>query len=170
MHKPRYKQRVSQMYSRLKMFRLTRTSTYILIALLAGGITVWLVKTHAGKVSNSTQTTYTSIPATTQNTTKTTNNSATNQKIDSIKVTKAYTNTTTTAKSGGEMLIKASSSNPNAQLYAYRPDGTLIGEVQNGGGSQYGGTVMPFQKYYSATVTITSTSGGSITVPTTAFQ
>ena len=31
----------------------------------------------------------------------------------------------------------ASSSNSNAHLYAYMPDGTYIGEVQNGGGSRY---------------------------------
>ena len=87
---------------------------------------------------------------------------------DTIKVTKCYTNATPT--SGGQMLIKASSSDPTARLFAYRPDGTLIGEVQNGGGSRYGGTVMPYQPYYSATVTIKSSSGGSITVPTTPFQ
>jgi hypothetical protein len=89
-------------------------------------------------------------------------------KVDSIKVTKAYTNAT--PDSGGEMLIKASSSDTSARLFAYRPDGTYIGEVQNGGGSRYGGTVMPYQFTYSATITIQSSSGGSITVPTTPFQ
>ena len=85
-------------------------------------------------------------------------------KVDTIKVTKAYIN------GGGEMLIKASSSDPTAQLSAFRPDGTLIGQVQNGGGSRYGETVMSWQSYDPGTVTITSTSGGSITVPTTPFQ
>jgi hypothetical protein len=89
-------------------------------------------------------------------------------KVDSIKVTKAYTNAT--PDSGGEMLIKASSSDTSARLFAYRPDGSYIGEVQNGGGSRYGGTVMPYQFAYSATITIQSSSGGSITVPTTPFQ
>jgi hypothetical protein len=89
-------------------------------------------------------------------------------KVDSIKVTKAYTNAT--PDSGGEMLIKASSSDTSARLFAYRPDGGYIGEVQNGGGSRYGGTVMPYQFSYSATITIQSSSGGSITVPTTPFQ
>jgi hypothetical protein len=89
-------------------------------------------------------------------------------KVDSIKVTKAYTNAT--PDSGGEMLIKASSSDTSARLFAYRPDGSLIGAVQNGGGSRYGGTVMPYQFTYSATITIQSSSGGSITVPTTPFQ
>lgn len=88
--------------------------------------------------------------------------------VDTIKVTKCYTNATAT--SGGEMLIKASSSDPTARLFAYRPDGTLIGEVQNGGGSRYGGTVMPYQPYDPLTVTIRSSSGGSIEVPTTPFQ
>jgi hypothetical protein len=89
-------------------------------------------------------------------------------KVDSIKVTKAYTNAT--PDSGGQMLIKASSSDTSARLSAYRPDGSYIGEVQNGGGSRYGGTVMPWQFTYSATITIQSSSGGSITVPTTPFQ
>jgi len=83
---------------------------------------------------------------------------------DSIKVTKCYTN------SGGQMLIKAASSDASARLFAYRPDGTLIGEVQNGGGSRYGGTVMPWQPYDPVRVTIRSTSGGSVTMATTPFQ
>jgi hypothetical protein len=87
---------------------------------------------------------------------------------DTLKVTKCYTNANT--PSGGEMLIKASSSDTTARLFAYRPDGTLIGEVQNGGGSRYGGTVMPWQPYDPVNVTIKSSSGGSITVPTTPFQ
>src|SRR3954468_18824967 len=89
-------------------------------------------------------------------------------KVDTIKVTKAYTNAT--PDSGGQMLIKASSSDTSARLFAYRPDGSLIGEVQNGGESRYGGTVMPYQFTYSASITIQSSSGGSITVPTTPFQ
>ena len=84
--------------------------------------------------------------------------------VDTIKVSKCYVNT------GGEMLIKASSSDPSAQLVAYRPDGTLIGQVQNGGGSRYGGTVMPYQAYDPVRVTIKSSKGGTVTVPTTPFQ
>ena len=68
------------------------------------------------------------------------------------------------------MLIKASNSDTSAHLYAYRPDGTYLGEVQNGGGSRYGGTVMPYQGTDPVYVTIISSSGGSITVPTTPFQ
>lgn len=85
-------------------------------------------------------------------------------KVDTIKVSKCYIN------SGGEMLIKASSSDVTAHLYAYRPDGTYVGELQNGGGSRYGGTVMPYQSYDPVNVTIISSSGGSITVLTTPFQ
>ena len=96
-----------------------------------------------------------------------TSGGGTGTKVDAIKVSKAYTN----ADIGGyEMLIKASSSDTTARLFAYRPDGVLIGEVQNGGGSRYGGTVMPAQMIYSPTITIASSSGGSITVPTTPFQ
>ncbi len=84
--------------------------------------------------------------------------------VDTIKVSKCYTNGAT------QLLIKASSSDPEAHLVAYRPDGTVIGEVQNGGGSRYGGTVMPPQPSDPVTVTITSSSGGSISVPTTPFQ
>lgn len=88
--------------------------------------------------------------------------------LDTIKVTKCYTNAA--GASGGEMLIKASSSDPTARLFAYRPDGSLIGELQNAGGSRYGGAVMPYQPYDPVNVTIKSSSGGSITVPTTPFQ
>jgi hypothetical protein len=87
---------------------------------------------------------------------------------DRITVSKCYTNAT--AKTGGELLIKASSSDPNARLFAYRPDGSLIGEVQNGGGGRYGGTVMPYQASDPGSVTISSSSGGSVTVATGPFQ
>ena len=85
--------------------------------------------------------------------------------VDSIKVSKCYYQA-----GSGQMLIKASSSNSTARLFAYRPDGSYIGEVQNGGGSRYGGTVMPWQPSDPVYVTITSTAGGSITAPTTPFQ
>ena len=90
-------------------------------------------------------------------------------KVDDIRVTKCFTNAS--GASGGEMLIKASSSDVTAVLTAYRGDtGTLIGSVQNGGGSRYGGTVMPYQSSDPGTVIIRSSSGGGITVPTTPFQ
>jgi hypothetical protein len=84
-------------------------------------------------------------------------------KVDTIKVSKCYCN-------GSQMLIKAASSDPTARLFAYRPDGTYQGEVQNGGGSRYGGTVMGFVPLDPGSMTIKSSTGGSITVPTTPFQ
>jgi hypothetical protein len=88
-------------------------------------------------------------------------------KVDTIKVSKCFTNATDST--GGEMLLKAASSDPTARLFAYRPDGSLIGEVQNGGGSRYGGTVMAYQPYDPVTVTFRSSSGGSTTAATTPF-
>ena len=87
--------------------------------------------------------------------------------VDVIRVTKCYTNATATA--GGQMLIKAQSSDKSARLFAYRPDGTLIGELQNGGGTRYGGTVVPYEKTDPVEVTVRSSAGGSISVPTTPF-
>ena len=85
-------------------------------------------------------------------------------KVDSIKVSKCYYDAPT-----GEMLIKASSSDPTAHLYAYTPFGTYLGEVQNGGGSRYGGTVMGYVGSDPVEVTIVSSAGGTVTVPTTPF-
>ena len=67
-------------------------------------------------------------------------------------------------------LLQAVSSDSNAHIYAYLPDGTFLGEVQNGGGSRYGGTVMGFVGIDPVYIAIVSTSGGSIVVPTTPFQ
>jgi len=90
----------------------------------------------------------------------------TTSSVDTIKVQKCYD-----APVGGyvELLLQAVSSDSNAHLYAYLPDGTYLGEVQNGGGGRYGGTV--FGSYYiPATITFISSSGGSITVPTSPMQ
>jgi hypothetical protein len=87
---------------------------------------------------------------------------------DRIKVSKCYTNAT--SSTGGELLIKASSSDPSATLIAYGSDGSRLGEVQNGGGSRYGGTVMPYQSKDPGACVIKSSSGGSISVPTTPFK
>lgn len=89
----------------------------------------------------------------------------TTAKVDTIKVSKCFYDAPT-----GEMLIKASSSNTSAHLYAYTPAGTYLGEVQNGGGSRYGGTVMGYVGTDPVSVIIMSSSGGSIEVPTTPFQ
>jgi hypothetical protein len=85
--------------------------------------------------------------------------------VETIKVSKCYYDPPT-----GAMLIKASSSDTTARLFAYLPSGAYLGEVQNGGGSRYGGTVMPYVPVDPGSVTIQSSSGGTITVPTTPFQ
>ena len=85
--------------------------------------------------------------------------------VDTIKVSKCYYDVPT-----GQMLIKASSSDPTAQLHAFLPSGAYLGEVQNGGGSRYGGTVMGYVGADPVYIAILSTSGGSIIVPTTPFQ
>lgn len=87
---------------------------------------------------------------------------------DIIDVDKCWTNATAT--SGGQLLVSASSSDQSARLLAYRADGTLIGEVQNGRGQRYGGTVFPWQATDPGAVTIRSSSGGSITVRTTPWR
>jgi len=87
-------------------------------------------------------------------------------RVDSIKVSKAYYFDT---GSYVELLIKAQSSDPTAHLYAYLPNGQLLGEVQNGGGSRYGGTVF-LSMFIPQTITILSTSGGATTVLTAPFQ
>ena len=88
--------------------------------------------------------------------------------VDVIEVSKCYTNAT--ARRGGQLLIKARSSDPTAHLSAYRPDGAMIGEIQNGGSNRYGGTVIAYQPKDPGTVIIRSSAGGTITVPTTPFQ
>ena len=87
----------------------------------------------------------------------------TTAKVDSIKISKCY-------YSDGRLLIKASSSDPAAHLYVYLPSGEYVGEVQNGGGSRYGGTVTRYIGADPVEVGIISSSGGIITVPTTPPQ
>ena len=86
-------------------------------------------------------------------------------KVDTIKVSKCYYMSGATA-----MLIKASSSDPTARLFAFLPNGTSLGEIQNGGGSRYGGTVVGYYGPDPGYIHIASTSGGSIDAPTTPFQ
>lgn len=84
--------------------------------------------------------------------------------VDTIKISKnSY------AASAYELLLNASSSNSAAHLYAYAQSGAYIGEVQNGGGGQYGGTVFVVLSD-PITVTITSSAGGTATSATTPFQ
>lgn len=92
--------------------------------------------------------------------------SGTTTTVDTIKVNKCYY-----ADTGSyiELLINASSSNTSAHLYAYLPSGQCLGEVQNGGGGRYGGTVF-LTMTIPDSITIKSTAGGSITAPTSPFQ
>lgn len=84
--------------------------------------------------------------------------------VDTIKVTKWY------YSPGGQMLIKAASSDITATLSLYGPDNSFIRVVQNGGGSRYGGT--PAGWYAGSDpvfLTIRSSSGGSTVCFTTPF-
>lgn len=83
--------------------------------------------------------------------------------VDTIKVSKAEYALNNT------LLVKAASSDTTATLSVYLPSGQYIGIVQNGGGSRYGGTVL-LVTGDPGSITIRSSSGGSITVPTTPFQ
>ena len=84
---------------------------------------------------------------------------------ETIKVSKCYYMPGASAS-----LIKASSTNISAHLYAYLPNGDFWGEVQNGVGSKYGGTVMRYIPNDPINVTIISSAGAIIAVPTTPFQ
>lgn len=68
-----------------------------------------------------------------------------------------------------QLLVNASSSNTSAHLSVYLPSGAYIGEVQNGGGKQYGGTVF-LTPSAPATLTIVSSAGGQVTAPCVAGQ
>src|SRR5690349_19736024 len=90
----------------------------------------------------------------------------TGSSVDTIKVSKCYY---TSVNGYGQMLVNASSSDSSAHLYLYLPSGVYLGEVQNGGGGRYGGTVFIGPPTDPGFVTITSSSGGRISVPTTPF-
>jgi hypothetical protein len=84
--------------------------------------------------------------------------------VDTVKVNKCEYAVTTGYV---ELLVSASSSNKNAVLFAYLPDGTPLGYVFSGG--QYGGTVF-LCPYVPATITVVSSYGGWSTVPCVPFQ
>jgi len=88
--------------------------------------------------------------------------------VDVVRVEKCWT--TATHGNGGQLLVKASSSDPEAHLLVYGADGALIGEVQNGGGGRYGGSVMPYQRSDPGKCVVRSSSGGTSTAPTGPFQ
>jgi hypothetical protein len=85
----------------------------------------------------------------------------TTAKVDTIKVSKCYYFDT---GSYVELLINASSSDSAAHLYAYLPSGAYLGEVQNGGGGRYGGTVFLAPKIPSDIIIISS-AGGVVDAP-----
>lgn len=89
-----------------------------------------------------------------------------NGRVDTIRVSKCFY-----ADTGSyvELLINANSSDTTAHLFAYLPSGAYLGEVQNGRGGRYGGTVF-LTLTIPATITINSSKGGSITVPCTPYQ
>lgn len=85
---------------------------------------------------------------------------------ETIKVSKCFS---TFSDVWSQLLIKASSTNGSAHLYAYLPSGAYLGEVQNGSGGRYGGTV--FGTYSNpAYILIVSSTGASVVAPTTPFQ
>ncbi len=68
-----------------------------------------------------------------------------------------------------QLLVNASSSNTSAHLLVYLPSGACLGEIPNGGGKQYGGTVF-LTPSVPDTLTIVSSAGGQITAPCIPFQ
>jgi len=88
--------------------------------------------------------------------------------VDVVRVEKCWT--TATPSHGGQLLVKASSSDPAAHLLVYGSDGSLIGEVQNGGGGRYGGSVMPYQRIDPVRCVVKSSVGGTSSAPTGPFQ
>lgn len=88
--------------------------------------------------------------------------------VDLVRVEKCWT--TATRSHGGQLLVKASSSDPAAHLLVYGSDGSLIGEVQNGGGGRYGGSVMPYQRSDPGSCVVRSSAGGTSSAPSGPFQ
>ncbi len=87
---------------------------------------------------------------------------------DVVQVEKCWTNAT--SSQSGQMLIKARSSDVRARLFAFRPDGTFLAELQNGGGNKYGGTVINNTPSDPVRCVVRSSAGGSATAPTAPFQ
>ena len=86
--------------------------------------------------------------------------------IDTVKVSKCEY-AVVASNAYVELLISATSSNKNASLVAYLPDGTSLGYVFSGG--QYGGTVF-LCGYVPDTITVVSSYGGWATVPCVPYQ
>jgi len=79
---------------------------------------------------------------------------------ETIKIDKCFFQLMSPGSTYCQMLIKAGSTNGNAHLYAYNQAGSHIGEVQNGSGGRYGGTVF-IQPTVPTLVTIVSSTGAS---------
>jgi hypothetical protein len=67
------------------------------------------------------------------------------------------------------LLISAVSNNAKAHLYLYRSSGSFLGEVQNGAGGKYGGSVF-FAGPDPVSLTIVSSAGGKVTFRTTPYH
>ena len=88
---------------------------------------------------------------------------------DTLTVSRCWTNATATH--GGQLLIQVTSSAPSARIMAYRPDGSLIGEVLNSVGvSRRDLPLMPYQQRDPVRVTLVSSAGARVTVSTTPFE
>jgi hypothetical protein len=86
--------------------------------------------------------------------------------IDTIKVIKCEYAVT---QAYVELLISASSSNSGASLYAFLPNGTYLGQVQNGAGGRYGGTVF-ITLFVPDSIILKSSAGGIIDAPCVPYQ
>ena len=85
---------------------------------------------------------------------------------ETIKISKCFINPI-----GGtycQLLIKASSTNGSAHLYAFSETGSYIGEVQNGSGGRYGGSVF-IHSTCPALITVISDTGASASAVPTPF-
>ena len=87
---------------------------------------------------------------------------------ETIKISKCFFSPMGGGSTYCEMLIKASSTNGSARLFAYNQAGSYIGEVQNGAGGRYGGSVF-VQPTIPTLVTIVSTTGASASAVPTPF-
>lgn len=87
---------------------------------------------------------------------------------ETIKIDKCYFSLMSPGSTYCTLLIKAGSTNNNAHLYAYNNLGGYIGEVQNGSGGRYGGTVF-VSSFVPSLITIVSSTGASASAVPTPF-
>lgn len=84
--------------------------------------------------------------------------------VDTIKVSKNMW-----VPQNGSMIVDAVSSNSNARLALFLASGRYVGELKNGSGGKYGGTVF-FAGPNPGSITIKSTFGGIVTSQTQIFH